>query len=80
GWAIIRAGSYDGEAIAKALVEVAKTYYGPSGWTAFDEAGDKAVQDYGVWAIVKTAEGKYEFKDVGVYERGSIVFIEVAYE
>ncbi|MCS7128840.1 MAG: penicillin-binding protein activator [Desulfurococcaceae archaeon] len=80
GWAIIRAGSYDGEAIAKALVEVAKTYYGPSGWTAFDETGDKAQQDYGVWAIVKTAEGKYEFRDVGVYERGSIVFIEVAYK
>ncbi len=78
GWAIIRAGKYDGEAIRNALVEVAKTYYGPSGWTMFDSAGDKAQQDYGVWAIVSTAEG-YKFKDVGLFERGSIVFTEQAY-
>jgi len=44
----------------------------------FDSAGDKAQQDYGVWAIVSTAEG-YKFKDVGVFERGSIVFTEQAY-
>ncbi|MEM2246979.1 MAG: ABC transporter substrate-binding protein [Thermoproteota archaeon] len=78
GWAILRAGEYDGEAIRNALVEVAKTYYGPSGWTMFDVAGDKAQQDYGVWAIVSTAEG-YKFKDVGVFERGSIIFTEQAY-
>ena len=78
GWAILRAGAYDGEAIRKALVEVAKNYYGPSGWTIFEENGDKANQDYGVWAIVKTPQG-YDFKDVGVYERGSIVFLEKPY-
>lgn len=78
GWAILRAGSSDGKAIRAALVEVAKTYYGPSGWTIFDESGDKANQDYGVWAIVRTAAG-YDFKDVGVYERGSIVFLEKPY-
>lgn len=78
GWAILRAGRYDGEAIRSALVEVAKTYSGPSGWTMFDVAGDKAQQDYGVWAIVSTDEG-YKFKDVGVFERGSIIFTEQAY-
>ncbi len=78
GWAILRAGSNDGNAIRNALVEVAKNYYGVSGWTIFDAAGDKAYQDYGVWAIVKGATG-YEFKDVGVYERGSIVFLEKPY-
>ncbi len=79
GWAILRAGTYDGEAIRAALIEVAKTYYGPSGWTFFDNAGDKALQDYGVWAIVPRAPEGYQFKDVGLYERGSIVFLEEAY-
>jgi branched-chain amino acid transport system substrate-binding protein len=79
GWAILRAGTYDGEAIRTALIEVAKTYYGPSGWTIFDSAGDKAQQDYGVWAIVPGGPKGYQFKDVGLYERGSIVFLEQAY-
>jgi len=79
GWAILRAGTYDGEAIRAALIEVAKTYYGPSGWTIFDSAGDKAQQDYGVWAIVLGGPKGYQFKDVGLYERGSIVFLEQAY-
>ncbi|MEM0347273.1 MAG: penicillin-binding protein activator [Zestosphaera sp.] len=79
GWAILRAGTYDGEAIRAALIEVAKTYYGPSGWTIFDSAGDKAQQDYGVWAIVPGGPMGYQFKDVGLYERGSIIFLEEAY-
>lgn len=79
GWAILRAGTYDGEAIRAALIEVAKTYYGPSGWTIFDSAGDKAQQDYGVWAIVSAGPEAYQFKDVGLYERGSIIFLEKAY-
>ncbi|ABL78971.1 ABC transporter substrate-binding protein [Thermofilum pendens] len=78
GWAMLRAGSSDGNAIRSALIEVAKHYYGVSGWAIFDEAGDKAYQDYGVWAIVKT-DGGYDFKDVGVYERGSIVFTAKPY-
>ncbi|MEO3993988.1 MAG: ABC transporter substrate-binding protein [Desulfurococcaceae archaeon TW002] len=78
GWAILRAGVYDGEAIRAALIEVAKTYYGPSGWTIFDFAGDKAQQDYGVWAIIPGPEG-YQFKDVGLYERDTITFLEQAY-
>ncbi|MGC8975026.1 MAG: ABC transporter substrate-binding protein [Thermoprotei archaeon] len=79
GWAILRAGTYDGEAIRTALIEVAKTYYGPSGWTIFDNAGDKAQQDYGVWAIIPGGPKGYQFKDVGLYERGTIIFLEQAY-
>ncbi|MEM2005849.1 MAG: penicillin-binding protein activator [Zestosphaera sp.] len=79
GWAILRAGSYEGEAIRSALIEVAKTYYGPSGWTIFDEAGDKAQQDYGIWAIIPGGPKGYQYKDVGLYERGSIIFVEKAY-
>ena len=78
GWAILRAGSNDGNAIRNALVEVAKHYYGVSGWMIFDSAGDKANQDYGVWAIVKTGAG-YDFKDVGFYQNKQIIFTEKPY-
>jgi len=80
GWAILRAGTYDGEAIRAALVEVAKTYYGPSGWAMFDSAGDKAQQDYGIWAIVPGGPKGYQFKDVGLYERGTVIFLERPYQ
>ncbi|MEZ0394479.1 MAG: ABC transporter substrate-binding protein [Desulfurococcaceae archaeon] len=79
GWAILRAGKYDGDAIRQALVEVAKHYYGLSGWAIFDENGDKAYQAYGVWAIVPKGGGGYEFKDVGLYEGGTITFLERPY-
>ncbi|AFK51236.1 Extracellular ligand-binding receptor [Thermogladius calderae 1633] len=78
GWAILRAGKYDGDAIRASLVEVAKHYYGPSGWTMFDENGDKAFQDYGVWAIVKTDQG-YQFMDVGVVQGDSVIFTTTPY-
>ncbi|MEM2027296.1 MAG: penicillin-binding protein activator [Candidatus Bathyarchaeia archaeon] len=71
GWAIIRAERYDGEAIRNALVEVAKTYYGVSGLTMFDENGDKLFQDYSVWTV-KPVNGKYEYADVGSYSGGTI--------
>jgi branched-chain amino acid transport system substrate-binding protein len=74
GMAILQAGKYDGEAIKNALPQVAKNYYGPSGWTLFDENGDKAFQNYAIWTIIKTSSGKYEFADIGTYEHGSIVF------
>lgn len=74
GWAILRAGTYDGEAIKNALPEVAKHYFGPSGWTLLDENGDKAIQKYAIWSIVQTPEGNFEYKDIGTYEGGSIVF------
>ncbi|MBS7625133.1 MAG: penicillin-binding protein activator [Candidatus Bathyarchaeia archaeon] len=73
GWAIVRAGTYDGVAISKALVEVARTYYGVSGLTMFDENGDKLFQDYSVWTV-KPVDGKYEYADVGSYSGGTITF------
>jgi branched-chain amino acid transport system substrate-binding protein len=71
GWAIIRAGTYDGEAIRNALVEVAKRYYGVSGLTMFDENGDKLFQDYSIWTV-RLIEGQYQYVDVGSYSGGVI--------
>ncbi len=71
GWAILRAGTYDGAAIKDALPKVAAHYYGPSGWTYLDENGDKAFQQYAIWSI-KQVNGKYEFSDIGVYQGGAV--------
>ncbi len=48
------AGKYDGEAIAKVLPTVADMYYGLSGWTKLDEAGDRAFSVYAVWVVNAT--------------------------
>ncbi|MEM3194219.1 MAG: ABC transporter substrate-binding protein [Candidatus Bathyarchaeia archaeon] len=77
GWAIIRAGKYEGEAIRTALVEVASRYYGPSGLTMFDENGDKLLQDYSIWTVkFSEQEQKYVYVDVGSYSAGIITIEE----
>ncbi|MCD6324530.1 MAG: ABC transporter substrate-binding protein [Desulfurococcales archaeon] len=76
GMAILMADKYDGDALKTVLPEVAKNYYGPSGWTLLDDNGDKATQNYAIWTVSKAASGKYEFKDVGTYEHGSVIFME----
>ncbi|MEM1506795.1 MAG: ABC transporter substrate-binding protein [Candidatus Bathyarchaeia archaeon] len=77
GWAIVRAGKYEGEAIRAALVEVANRYYGPSGLTMFDENGDKLLQDYSIWTVkFSEQERKYVYLDVGSYSAGVITMGE----
>ncbi|MBS7634005.1 penicillin-binding protein activator [Candidatus Bathyarchaeota archaeon] len=75
GWAVVRAGVYEGEAIRSALDEVAKNYYGVSGLTMFDENGDKLFQDYSVWTV-KLVSGEYRYVDVGSYSGGVITLEE----
>lgn len=77
GWAIVRAGKYDGEAIKEALVEIAKKYYGPSGLAMFDENGDKLLQDYSIWTVkFSEQEQKYVYVDIGSYSAGIITIEE----
>jgi branched-chain amino acid transport system substrate-binding protein len=73
GWSILKARSYDGQAIKNVLPEVAKKYYGASGLGVFDEAGDKAFQDYSIWTV-KLVEGRYEYVDIGAYSGGTITW------
>ncbi len=63
---ILQVGKYDGEAIAKALPEVAKRYFGVSGWTILDDAGDRAFGDYGI-IVLKYEDGRYVWKTIGIY-------------
>jgi len=51
----LQAGAYDGEAIKNALPEVASHYFGMTGWTILDEAGDRAFAPYEIQAIMPTA-------------------------
>ena len=64
--AILEARVYDGAAVAKVIPEVANKYFGVTGWTALDDAGDRAYGDYAI-TTVKLVEGKYVWQDVGVY-------------
>ncbi len=71
GWAILKAGKYDGAAIKEALPKVAMKYYGVSGWCVLDEAGDRLMQDYAIWTVKSTPTG-YEYVDVASYSGGTI--------
>jgi ABC-type branched-subunit amino acid transport system substrate-binding protein len=67
--AIAHAGVYDGAKIKEALTTVSQHYLGASGLMTFDKVGDRAVapaQEY--HKVIKTAEGKYEFKPVAVWD------------
>jgi len=73
GWSILKAGSYDGQAIKAALPQFAAKYNGASGLGAFDVNGDKASQDYSIWTV-KLQEGKYDYIDIGSYSGGTITW------
>lgn len=64
--AILEARVYDGQAVAKAIPEVADRYFGVTGWTALDDAGDRAYGDY-VITNVQLVDGQYKWVDVGIY-------------
>ncbi|MDA4131222.1 MAG: ABC transporter substrate-binding protein [Thaumarchaeota archaeon] len=50
---VLACGSNDGQCIQKILPSVAANYYGVSGWTTLNAAGDRAASDYQVWCVVK---------------------------
>jgi len=60
-------GKYDGEAVKNVLPLVADLYYGASGWTKLNDAGDRAFADFFVWAV-KEVQGKPSWVLVGTYE------------
>ncbi|MEM3714018.1 MAG: ABC transporter substrate-binding protein [Nitrososphaeria archaeon] len=67
--AIAKAGLYDGAKIKEALTAVSQHYIGPSGYCAFDENGDQAIVDeQEIYKVERTAEGKYQFKAVAVWD------------
>lgn len=65
--ALLAVGEYDAEKVKKVLPDVAKAYFGASGWIVLNEAGDRAFADYELWKIVKE-DDEYIWKLAGVYE------------
>jgi branched-chain amino acid transport system substrate-binding protein len=64
--AILFAGKYDGEAVAKALPIVASHFIGVTGYKAFDENGDAAGADYIIWQYQYNGT-HYVFAQIGVW-------------
>ncbi len=63
---ILEVGEYNPELIAKALPEVASRYFGVSGWTLLNEAGDRAGGDYIIMKLAKVGD-KYEWVEEAIY-------------
>lgn len=55
---------YDGDTVRNVFASLASRYIGATGPTTLDENGDRALQDYQIWQVVKTVEG-YDFKIIG---------------
>lgn len=74
---ILSAGEYDFAKIKALLPQIANNYFGASGWTALNAAGDKAVSDYELYEI-RLVDGERDWVLVGVYGAASedIVWIE----
>jgi branched-chain amino acid transport system substrate-binding protein len=61
--AILQAGEYKGESIAKVVPNVAANYYGISGWNALNPAGDR---QYPMFTVYRVIDGKWRV--VGIYD------------
>jgi len=67
---IITAGTDDGETLLKVLPVIAERFTGATGPLVFDENGDRALQDYQIWQVIKTDKG-YDFRIIGGYSGAS---------
>lgn len=63
---IATGGTDDAATLNQALHGTADSYFGATGWTALNEAGDRAFGDYEFWAIETVNEG-YEWVRVARY-------------
>ncbi|MGC8816845.1 MAG: ABC transporter substrate-binding protein [Candidatus Hadarchaeum sp.] len=65
--ALNSAKSYDSDAVKAQLPWVANNYTGVTGWSPFDEAGDRQGSNYGLFQIVGSA-GAYKWAQVGIWD------------
>ncbi|RLF15862.1 MAG: hypothetical protein DRJ97_02830 [Thermoprotei archaeon] len=63
---IMIAGKYDADAIKAILPTVAESSFGASGWIKLNEAGDREIGDYNLWAIIEV-DGQLQWEKVGFY-------------
>jgi len=67
-------GKYDGDTIMNMFMFLANRYVGATGPTALDANGDRALQDYQIWQVVKT-DGGYDFKIIGGWDSSTNRFV-----
>ncbi|MGC8583995.1 MAG: ABC transporter substrate-binding protein [Thermoproteus sp.] len=53
-YSILQAGTTDTQKIQQIFPDVAGKYFGASGYTKLNEAGDRDIADYEIWAITKS--------------------------
>jgi branched-chain amino acid transport system substrate-binding protein len=63
---ILAVNKYDPTAVKQLLPIIAGRYFGASGWTTLNDAGDRVGGDYDVWALEKS-DGAFGWKIVGTY-------------
>lgn len=58
---------YDADAVMEVLPDIAKSYFGASGWVVLGPEGDRSLSDYELYAILEPTPGTYEWAKVGLY-------------
>jgi len=64
---LVLTNKYSGDAIKNIFPLLANRYIGATGPTTLDSNGDRAIQDYQIWQVIKTAGG-YDFKVIGGWD------------
>jgi branched-chain amino acid transport system substrate-binding protein len=64
--AYIEAGEHDCNTLKVAVLRVAESYRGTTGWTSLNEAGDRLVARYDFWAV-REDNGTFRWKRVATY-------------
>ena len=70
---ILITGKYDAEAVKAIFPMVAENYFGASGWTKLNEAGDRAFANYNIWTVGEV-DGKIDWLLAGVYDTSADTF------
>jgi len=70
GLSILGTNVYSGQAIKDALPSVADSYFGASGWTQLNAAGDRAPEEYDVFVVVPKGTG-FDWEKAATYNYAS---------
>ena len=69
-FSLLTVHSYDPVKVKAVIPEIAADYYGVTGWTKLNNAGDRAFANYYVWTVVSQA-GEYKWSLLGIYDTTS---------
>ncbi len=64
---LLAVDDYNAEKVKAVLPEIANDFFGVTGWTKLNDAGDRAFANYFVWTVVLEG-GQYQWSLVGIYD------------